>query len=90
MAIFHGRVISRRGENPLTVRIYHSYFWGYANAEVFRQQPTTIPQLKAIVEEVAANLSGELLCTIMANLRKRHKVFLECDSGHSEYVLERF
>ena len=49
-----------------------------------------IPQLKVIVEEVAANLSGELLCAIMANFRKRREVLLEFDSGHSEYVLERF
>ena len=95
VAKFRGRVISRRGENPwppyspdLSPLDY--YFWGYANAEVFRQQPTTIPQLKAIVEEVAANLSGDVLRAVMANFRKRCEVCLEFDGGHFEYALERF
>ena len=81
MAKFHGQVISRgRIRGPLTARIYHHYLWGYANAEVFRQQPATIPQLKAIVEEVAVNLSSKVLRAIMANFGKRCEVFLEFDT----------
>ena len=58
--------------------------------QVFRQQPTMIPQFKAIVEEVAANLSGEVLRAVMANFRKRCKVCLEFDGGHFDYALEQF
>ena len=92
---FRGRVISRRGEHPwppyspdLSPLDY--YFWGYANAEVFRRKPTTIEQLKAIVEEVAANLSGEVLRAVMSNFRKRCEICLQMEGGHFEYALERF
>ena len=78
---FRGRVISRRDEIPwpsyspdLSPLDY--YFWGFANAEVWRQQPATLEQLKRIVEEVAASLSGDVLRAVMAYFRKRCEVCL--------------
>ena len=41
------------------------YFRGFANAEVWRQKPTTIAALKAVVEGVAASLNGEVLRAVM-------------------------
>ena len=48
------------------------YFWGLANVKVWRQKPTTIAALKAVVEGVAASLNGEVLRAVM-RIEKFHK-----------------
>ena len=67
--------VSRRAEdgwppyssdlNPLDF-----FFWGYAMAEVFRQKPSKIEELKQGVEDLAADLSSEIICCVMANFRR--------------------
>ena len=53
------------------------YFRGFANAEVWRQKPTTIAALKAVVEGVAASLNGEVLRAVM-RIEKFHKWAVLC------------
>ena len=63
---FCGRVITRHGENPWPayspdLNILDFYFWGFANQKVWRQKPSTITELREIVEDVAQNLSGQII-----------------------------
>ena len=89
---FGGRVISRKSDiswppyspdlNP------HDYFLGgYAMAEVWRQKPETMEQLKQVIEEMAASMSRGLIRNSVANLRKRVDKCLEVGGGHFEFLL---
>ena len=57
-------------------------------AEVWRQKPATIEELKTVVEDMAANLSGEIISSVMDNFCKRCKACLEADGGAFEYFLD--
>ena len=46
-------------KSPLNILDY--FLGGYAMAEVFRQQPRTIPGLKEVVEQLATALSGDII-----------------------------
>ena len=59
------------------------YFWGFANADVWRQKPT-----KAVVKEVATSLNGDVLCSVKTNFRKRAETCLTIEGGHFEYALD--
>ena len=92
-AKFQNRVISRRGENPWPpyspdLNPLDFFFWGYAMAEVFRQKPATIPELKQIVEDLAAELSGEIIANVMANFRRRCEACVRADGAAFEYFLD--
>ena len=92
---FRGRVITRWGENPWPayspdLNVLYFYFWGFANQEVWRRKPSTIAELREIVEDVARNLSGDIIRAVMANFRKRCEVCLEMGGSYFEYALERF
>ena len=63
---FRGRVITRHGENPSpaylpNLNVLDFYFWGFANQEVWRRKPSTIAELREIVEDIAQNLSGKII-----------------------------
>ena len=89
---FHDRVISRRSEfawppyspdlNPLDY-----FFWGYAMAEAFHQKPATLDELKEVVEDLAAELSGEILGAVMENFRIRCQACMDASGGAFEYFL---
>ena len=56
--------------------------------EVFRQKPATIEELKQVVEDLAAELSGEIIRNVMANFRARREACLQADGGAFEYFLD--
>ena len=92
---FRGRVITRHGENPSPayspdLNVLDFYFWGFANQEVWRRKPSTIAKLREIVEDVAQDLSGEIIRAVMANFRKRSEICLAMGGLYFEYALERF
>ena len=92
---FAGRVITRRGDHPWPsyspdLNPLDTFFWGFANAEVWRRKPESLDELRVIVEEVAATLSGEIIRSVMANFRKRCEVCIEMGGSYFEYALERF
>ena len=63
---FGGRGITGRGENSWPayspdLNVLDFDFWGFANQEVWRRKPSTIAELREIVEDVAQNLSGEII-----------------------------
>ena len=83
-------MITRRGEYPwvtfsLDLSPLDNYFWGFADADVWRQKPT-----KAVVKEVAASLNGDVLCSVMTNFWKRAENCLTMEGCHFEYALDWF
>ena len=89
-AKFHGRVITRRGEHPWPpfspdLLLLDYYFWGFANAAVWRQKP-----MKAVLKEVAASLNVDVLRSVRSNFRKRAETCLTMEGGHFEYALDLF
>ena len=92
---FHNRVITRRGEHPWPayspdLNVLDYYFWGFANAEVWRQRPESLEDLRRCVEDVAAMISGDVIRAAMDNFQKRCEVCRDMKGGHFEYALERF
>ena len=90
---FRGRVISRRGDNPWPpyspdLNPLDFFFWGFCMAEVFRLKPATIEELKTVVEDLAAELSGDVIRGVMASFRRRCEACIEADGGAFEYLLD--
>ena len=90
---FSGRVISRNSEiewpaySPDMTPLDY-FFWGYSLAEVVRRQPESIDELKAIVEEVAANVEPDIIRRAVANLWKRAELCLEAGGSHFEFAMD--
>ena len=57
-------------------------------AEVFRQQPRTIPELKEVVEQLAAAFSGDIIQRTMDNFRRRCEACVAAYGGAFEYFLD--
>ena len=57
-------------------------------AHVQRIQPSTIPQLMTIVEDVAKIVPEEMIRSSTVNLRKRCVACLECLGGYFERTLK--
>ena len=93
-AKFRGRLISHRSDigwppyspdlNPLDY-----FFWGYAMMHVRRQKPTTIDELKAIVEDVAHTVPVEMICKSVAGIKKRCRACIQAEGGHFESFLKK-
>ena len=65
------------------------YFWGAAEAEVFQKKPTTIPELKAIVETYASRIPRDTLLRVADNFMERAKICNQEDGGHFENLLKK-
>ena len=56
-------------------------------AEVFRLKLASIQDLKTVIEDLVAELSGDVICGVMVNFRHRCKACIEADGGTFEYFL---
>ena len=54
------------GSNPLDYT-----FWGQAMAKVWEAKPSTIPELKAVVEAYFASLDADFIKKCVLNIKKR-------------------
>ena len=89
-ARFRDRVISRRTEhhwppyspdlNPLDFS-----FWSQAMSHVVRCQPTTLDQLKEVVEDFATNFDPEKA----RHTRHRAQLCKDVAGGHFEHLVKR-
>ena len=89
---FQNRLISRRSEiewpahspdlNPLDYT-----FWGQAMVEVFKAKPTTINELKNVVENYFDSLSPEFIKNCVRNIRKRAEICVKQKGGHFEHLM---
>jgi inhibitor of nuclear factor kappa-B kinase subunit alpha len=86
---FRERIISRRSEivwpaaspdlNPLDF-----WFWGYADAEVFRREPRSLQELMETVEDFCACLDMEMIRSAVLNVKKRAQLCVAQKGGHFE------
>ena len=53
-----------------------------------RCQPKTLNQLKAIVEDFASNMEGELIRKVCRNVQTRAQVCVQQKGSHFEYLLK--
>ena len=57
-------------------------------AEVFRLKLATIQDLKTVIEDLVAELSGDVIRGVMANFRRRCEACIEADGGAFENFLD--
>ena len=91
---FNNRVISDRLDlfwppkspdlNPLDFSI-----WGQADNAVFKAQPSTIDELKRVVQNFLNTMSKEDLFRVTANFEKRAAFCLKLNGGHIEQILKK-
>ena len=70
-------------------KILKIFYWGFADAIVWRCKQESLDVFRAIMEEVALMLSGEINRSVMANYWERDEVFHEIEGSHFGYALER-
>ena len=89
---FGNRIISRRTEHhwppssPDLSPLDFS-FWAQAMQEVYRCRPTTLPALKSVVEDFAANIDPETVRKMARNVQKRASLCRDQSGGHFEHLL---
>ena len=64
-------------------------FWGQALAHVERIMPSTIQDLKNIVEDFAANLEPDKIRKMVRHTRKRAAACVAAQGGHFEHILSK-
>ena len=96
-SIFGNRIISRLVDidgvpawpahspdlNPLDFT-----FWGQAMQKVWEVQPSTIEDLKTVVEDYFASLTPDFVNKCVLNIKKRAKLCIKARGGHFEHLLK--
>ena len=77
---FNNRVISDRLD---------LFIWGQADNAVFKAQPSTIDELKRVVQNFLNTMSKEDLFRVTANFDKRAAFCLKLNGGHIEQILKK-
>ena len=88
---FQGRVISNKSDiiwppnspdcNPLDF-----FFWGHTMNHVFRINPSTIEDLKNIVNDFAQAMDTDLILKVCASTRTRFEKMHKAKGGHFEHL----
>ena len=63
-------------------------FWGMAMAEVWKQKPKTIAELKKVVEDFFNSLGPDFIKKCVLNIRKRAQLCVQEQGGHFEHLLK--
>lgn len=87
---FSGRLISNKSEvpwppsspdcNPLDF-----FFWGYVMQHVYRIKPTSIADLKAVVEDFVESIDPAIIRKACASARKRFEMMMLENGGRFEH-----
>ena len=63
------------------------FFWSLAMMQVRRSKPSSIDELKAVVEDMARSVPQEMIRDAVENVRKRCQACVEALEGHFESFL---
>ena len=90
---FGDRIISRRSAIPWPpyspdMNMLDYFVWGWAESQVRRMKPSTIPELKAAVEDVIGSVPEEFVQAAAGNIRKRCEACIMASGGHFEHFLK--
>ena len=90
---FPGRVISDRLEfewPPFSpnLNILDYWFWNEAERAVLKKKPSTLDDLKIVVEDVARNMSEDVIYRVADHFALRCKMCVESRGGHFEHLLK--
>ena len=89
---FGDRLISRNSEHiwpPYSPDLSCLDFsiWSTISSEVFKAQPTTIEQLKQVVEDVVRKMEPDSLRKVVRHTLKRAELCVSQKGGHFEHLL---
>ena len=62
-------------------------FWGQSMQKVWEVKPSTIPELKTVVEEYFAGLTPDFINKCVGNIRKRAELCIQANGSHFEHLL---
>lgn len=89
---FGGRVISNKTDtlwppNSPDLNPLDFFFWGHSMNHVFRTKPSSIEELKSIVNEFAENMDPDLIVRACESARFRFEKLQQEQGGHFEHLL---
>jgi inhibitor of nuclear factor kappa-B kinase subunit alpha len=89
---FEDRIISRKSPTPWPAKSpdmnpLDYWFWGHAQAKVYRQKPQSIQEVQQIVKMVARTCPKEVITKAAMNIIKRASKCLENEGSHFESEL---
>ena len=62
-------------------------FWGQAMQKVWKAKPSTIKQLKKVVEDYFASLDSDFINKCVRNMKKRAHFCIQENGGHFEHLM---
>ena len=65
------------------------WYWGAAQAYVYKQKPKTISELKTAVEDFNLSLTSNDIRNALQNMRKRAELCLQVEGKHFEQLLKK-
>ena len=89
---FAGRVISHKTDLPWPpnspdLNPLDFFFWGHSMNHVFRTKPSTIENLKSIVNDFAENMDSNLVQRACESAKIRFEKLHQERGGHFEHLL---
>ena len=91
---FNGRVISNLTEIPWPpnspdLNPLDFFFWGHSMNHVFRTKPSTIDDLKKVVDEFAEAMDPNLVRKVCSSARGRFEKMKQVKGGHFEHLYKK-
>ena len=89
---FPGQVISRFGDIEWPVRSPDLFpldilLWGYIKGIVYRENLTTLDQLKQAIQTEKRLISPEMTCAVMKTTRKRAESYIASKGRHMKNII---
>ena len=89
---FPGQVISRFGDIEWPARSPDLFpldilLWGYLKGRVYRENPTTLDQLKEAIQTEIRLISPEMTSAVMKTMRKRAESCIASKGRHMKNII---
>ncbi len=87
--LYAGTVQFSGQRTPQDLNHLDFWFWGYADAEILRQQPTTIAQVMQIVENFIAGINEVTVRRASLDVKNRAQSCIAQKGGHFEMLFDK-